>query len=75
MIINYIYFFCIIYIYTSISSVSFPTGPHETMASASQVRVALGALGSGCALTFVATTLLASPPKPKPCPSEKARKD
>ena len=76
MIINVIYLYVLnIYLYTSISSVSFPTGPHETMASASQVRVALGALGSGCALTFVATTLLASPPKPKPCPSEKARKD
>ncbi|CAL1165409.1 unnamed protein product [Cladocopium goreaui] len=42
------------------------------MASASQVRVALG---SGCAITFMATQLLASPPKPKPCPSEKARKE
>lgn len=53
---------------------SWPSG-RSKMASASQVRVALGALGSGCAITFIATQLLASPPKPKPCPSEKARKE
>ncbi|CAJ1361623.1 unnamed protein product, partial [Effrenium voratum] len=42
---------------------------------ARNVGIALGALGSGFVLTYTGSQLLASPPKPKPCPSEKARKE
>lgn len=43
--------------------------------SGRQAALALGALSSGCVGAFVVTQLFASPPPPKPCPSEKARKE
>jgi len=37
--------------------------------------IAVGAAGASCAVGFVGTRLLTSPPAPRPCPSERCRKE
>uniref|UniRef100_A0A7S1QMA0 Methyltransferase type 11 domain-containing protein n=1 Tax=Alexandrium catenella TaxID=2925 RepID=A0A7S1QMA0_ALECA len=46
------------------------------MATAARgIGLAVGAAATSCAVAYVGTKLLTSPPVPRPCPSERARRD